>query len=87
MIKLINNSTNRKTGAIATTYRAGGRDVFSTCPNTCALKPIDKHGSNKIDQVYLKALKSAVVRGGGPAPLSVVRAKLSKNYCKSIPII
>lgn len=64
MIKLINNSTNRKTGAIATTYRAGGRDVFSTCPNTCALKPVDKHGSNKIDQVYLKALKSAVVRGG-----------------------
>jgi len=64
MIKLINNSTNKKTGAIATTYRAGGRDVFSTCPNTCPLKPVEKHGSNKIDQVYLKALKKAVVRGG-----------------------
>ena len=55
-LKLINQSTNRKTGGIATTYRAG-ETIYSTCPATCSLNPDGDNSAIEIDQEYLSALK------------------------------
>ena len=63
-LKLINQSTNRKTGGIATTYRAG-ENIYSTCPATCSLNPSgDNVSAKEIDQEYLSALKNAVPKKG-----------------------
>jgi hypothetical protein len=44
MLKTVKHSGNKKTGPIAVTYRAGGHNVFATCPATCALNPQGEHG-------------------------------------------
>jgi len=63
-LKLINQSTNRKTGGIATTYRAG-ENIYATCPATCSLNPDgDNVSAKEIDQEYLSALRNAVPKGG-----------------------
>ena len=62
-LKLINQSTNRKTGGIATTYRAG-ENIYSTCPATCSLNPDGDNSATEIDQEYLSALRNAVPKGG-----------------------
>jgi len=62
-LKLVNLSSNRKTGAIATTYRAGA-SMYSTCPASCSLNPDVDNSSNKIDKEYLNALINAVPKRG-----------------------
>lgn len=64
MLKLVNLSRNSKVGACAVTYRSGNNNVYSTCPNTCPLKPAGNCGSNQVDPEYVKALLEAVPRGG-----------------------
>lgn len=64
MLKLVEHSTNKKLGDIASTYRAGGENVFSTCPNTCPLKPEHSQGSAEIDRDYLEAVLLAVPKQG-----------------------
>ena len=41
MLKLINNSTKRKTGKIATTYRSV-TSMYGSCPKICSLNPNTK---------------------------------------------
>ena len=62
-LKLINQSSNRKTGGIATTYRAGG-SMYGSCPATCSLNPDSDNSATEIDQEYLTALRNAVPKGG-----------------------
>lgn len=64
MLKTVRQSANKKTGPIAVTYRAGGHNVFGTCPKTCALNPQGDHAADLIDADYLAALRQAVPRGG-----------------------
>jgi hypothetical protein len=64
MIKTVPYSRSTKTAGCAVTYRSGVRDVFNTCPNTCALKPGNVTGTGEIDHAYLSALRGAVPRGG-----------------------
>jgi len=64
MLKTVKNSGNKKTGPIAVTYRAGGHNVFATCPATCALNPQGEHAADLIDADYLAALRRAVPRNG-----------------------
>jgi hypothetical protein len=45
MLKTVKHSGNKKTGPIAVTYRAGGHNVFATCPATCALNPQGEHAA------------------------------------------
>lgn len=64
MLKTVKISGNKKTGPIAVTYRAGGHNVFGTCPKTCALNPQGDHAADLIDAGYLQALRQAVPRNG-----------------------
>lgn len=64
MLKTIKKSSNKKTGPIAVTYRAGSGDVYSTCPSSCPLKPNTSQGCKEIDEPYLNALLNAVPEGG-----------------------
>jgi len=64
MLKTVKNSGNAKTGPIAVTYRAGGHNVFATCPKTCALNPQGDHAAELVDADYLAALRQAVPRNG-----------------------
>lgn len=64
MLKTVKISSNKKTGPIAVTYRAGVHETYSTCPKTCALHPKSETGTNTIDAEYLAALIDAVPRGG-----------------------
>jgi len=64
MLKTVKTSGNKKTGPIAVTYRAGGHNVFGTCPKTCALNPQGDHAADLIDADYLQALRHAVPRNG-----------------------
>ena len=64
MLKTVKHSGNKKTGPIAVTYRAGGHNVFATCPATCALNPQGEHAADLIDADYLQALRHAVPRDG-----------------------
>lgn len=60
MLKLIEISSNKKTGPIATTYRSGEHQTYSTCPKSCALHPSSEKGADSIDREYLEALLEAV---------------------------
>ncbi len=62
-LKLINQSSNRKTGAIATTYRAGS-SMYGSCPASCSLNPDADNSATEIDQDYLMALRKAVPKKG-----------------------
>ena len=60
MLKTVRISQNSKTGPIATTYRAGHRSTYGTCPKTCGLHPAPETGTETIDAQYLAALLDAV---------------------------
>jgi hypothetical protein len=62
-LKLINQSSNRKTGAIATTYRAGS-SMYGSCPATCSLNSDGDNSAKEIDQDYLSALRKSVPKKG-----------------------
>jgi hypothetical protein len=64
MLKTVKTSGNKKTGPIAVTYRAGGHNVFGTCPKTCALNPRGEQGADLVDADYLQALRKAVPKNG-----------------------
>ncbi len=64
MLKTVAISSNKKTGPIAVTYRAGASDTYGTCPKTCQLNPAPSVGADTIDGEYLNALLNAVPRGG-----------------------
>ena len=64
MIKTVHNSRSSKTAGCHVTYRAGVRDLFGTCPDTCSLKPANATGTGDIDFDYLRAMRAAVPRGG-----------------------
>lgn len=64
MLKTVPVSSNRKTGPIAVTYRAGACNTFGTCPKTCGLNPSPANGADEIDQEYMAALVDAVPRNG-----------------------
>jgi len=64
MLKTVPVSSNKKTGPIAVTYRAGGRDTYGTCPKTCGLNPAPDAGADTIDQEYMVAVLKAVPRNG-----------------------
>jgi hypothetical protein len=60
MLKTVEKSSNRKTGPIAVTYRAGAHETYATCPKTCALHPRAEKGADSIDIHYLDAVREAV---------------------------
>jgi hypothetical protein len=64
MLKTVKASSNKKTGPIAVTYRAGGLDKFGTCPKTCGLNPCKDKSADSLDLDYLDALLKAVPRRG-----------------------
>ena len=63
MLNAVERSTGAKVGGCAVTYRAGGGDMFGTCPKSCALNPSGS-GSSAIDREYESAVRAAVPRGG-----------------------
>ena len=90
-LKLINQSSNRKTGGIATTYRAGS-SMYGSCPATCSLNPDSDNSATEIDQEYLPALRNAVLgalyrdkvkNGYVPPPDSKYTGK-KENYPKHL---
>jgi len=64
MLKTVPYSRSTKTAGCAVTYRSGVRDLFGTCPDTCALKPANTTGTGDVDYEYLTALLRAVPRHG-----------------------
>lgn len=64
MLKTVKVSSNKKTGPIAVTYRAGVRDKFGTCPKTCGLNPCKDKSADSLDLDYLDALLKAVPKRG-----------------------
>ena len=64
MLKTVLFSSAKKTGGCAVTYRSGRGDLYSTCPNTCALKPAGNSGAESVDLDYLDALVDAVPKKG-----------------------
>ena len=63
MINCVESSRAKKTAGLAVTYRAGGGDMFSTCPDSCTLKPVQT-GTVEIDRDYESAVRRAVPRRG-----------------------
>jgi hypothetical protein len=63
MINTVENSQAKKTRGIAVTYRAGGGDMFATCPDSCALKP-SSTSTHDIDRDYESAVRRAVPTKG-----------------------
>ena len=64
MLKTVLFSSAKKTGGCAVTYRSGRGDLYSTCPNTCALKPAGNTGAESVALDYLDALVDAVPKKG-----------------------
>lgn len=64
MLKTVAVSSNKKTGPIAVTYRAGEHETYGTCPKTCGLHPKSETGTQTIDSDYLAAVLDAVPRNG-----------------------
>lgn len=64
MLKTIYPTQASKLGAIATTYRAGSTNIYSTCPSTCSLLPKKDAGAQTLDINYLEIEKYAVPRKG-----------------------
>jgi hypothetical protein len=63
VINCVESSRAKKTAGLAVTYRAGGGDMFSTCPDSCTLKPVQT-GTVEIDRDYESAVRRAVPRRG-----------------------
>lgn len=64
MLKTIINSSNKKLGGCAATYRSGIDSVYSTCPSSCIMKPIGESGATILDHSYLEAVMKGVPKGG-----------------------
>ena len=64
MLNTVRVSSNKKTGPIAVTYRAGVTDMFGSCPKTCGLMPCSAKGTDRVDLEYMQAVENAVPRNG-----------------------
>lgn len=64
MLKLVKHSSNKKTGSIAVTYRAGHDSCFGTCAERCPLNPEKDQSTNIVSTSYLAAVRKAVPQGG-----------------------
>ena len=64
MLKTVALSSNKKTGPIAVTYRAGEHETYGTCPRSCGLHPKSETGTTLIDADYLSAVYDACPRDG-----------------------
>jgi hypothetical protein len=60
MLHTIPLSRAAKTFGIGVTYRSGGEGQYSTCPNSCELKPAEATGADEIDRDYEAAVREAV---------------------------
>lgn len=60
MLHTIPLSRAPKTFGIGVTYRSGGQGQYSTCPNSCELKPAEATGADEIDRDYEAAVREAV---------------------------
>ena len=60
MLHTIPLSRAPKTFGIGVTYRSGGEGQYSTCPNSCELKPAEATGADEIDRDYEAAVREAV---------------------------
>jgi len=60
MLHTIPLSRATKTFGIGVTYRSGGQGQYSTCPNSCELKPAEATGADEIDRDYEAAVREAV---------------------------
>ena len=76
-------STAKKTRGLAVTYRAGKGNKFSTCPNTCPLKPLKNCGTDTPDLEYLKAVSDAVPRRGKSFTYSHFPYKVYKHLLRA----
>ena len=56
-LKIVDESTGLKVKGLSVTYRAGPEDRYSTCPDTCALKP-NPTNTNEIDREYEYAVRN-----------------------------
>jgi hypothetical protein len=63
MLNTVERSSGAKVTNCAVTYRAGGGDMFGTCPSTCALNPTGS-GADSINREYESAVRASVPRGG-----------------------
>jgi len=63
MLNCVETSQAKKTRGLAVTYRAGAGDMWSTCPDSCALKPTVTETS-EIDRGYECAVRRAVPTKG-----------------------
>ena len=63
MLNCVETSRAKKTRGLAVTYRAGAGDMWGTCPDSCALKPLVTETS-EIDREYEHAVRRAVPRKG-----------------------
>ena len=62
-LKIVDESTGLKVKGLSVTYRAGPEDRYSTCPDTCALKP-NPTNTNEIDREYEYAVRNTVPKYG-----------------------
>ena len=63
MLNTVENSVAKKTAGIAVTYRAGFGNMWTTCPDSCPLKP-ESTSTTEIDRAYESAVRRAVPRKG-----------------------
>ena len=63
MINCVESSRAKKTGGLAVTYRAGGGDMYGTCPDSCSLKSAATL-THEVDRDYESAVRCAVPRKG-----------------------
>ena len=63
MLNCTANSRAKKTFNCGVTYRAGSGDMFSTCPDSCTLKPRQTK-TKEIDREYERVVRDAVPRRG-----------------------
>jgi hypothetical protein len=63
MLNTVENSVAKKTAGLAVTYRSGFGSMWTTCPDSCPLKPAPT-ATKEIDRDYEAAVRRAVPRKG-----------------------
>jgi hypothetical protein len=63
MLNTVENSVAKKTAGLAVTYRSGFGSMWTTCPDSCPLKP-ESTSTTEIDRDYESAVRRAVPHKG-----------------------